>query len=441
VSEQAEEPPPPLLPDEVRRDLLRLAAQVLGSMPEADVPHSLRRIRAFAPARRADAGAGALAVALEREPVFRQSVAAAWRAANPELAQALTAGELPTAADPVQCLIGLHLLRGPAWVVASRSLQGELERRRAAAQAASAAGDAEATARAASQDRERIVAEREAAREQAGALAEEVAGLRRESRRLRSDADRARAQARAAQRQVADALARASEAEESQDEVVRRLEARLAQAEAEVLALRQGEREARALGDVRVRLLLDTILDAAGGLRRELALPPATASPADFVVPTFSGAHMGESIPSRAKEADDPTLLDELLALPRCHLVVDGYNVTKSGYGDLPLIDQRRRLVDGLAGLVARTHAETTCCFDGAEIDSAPPASRVRGVRVVFSDPGTTADDLVRRLVRAEPAGRPVVVVSSDGEVAAGVRAAGARCVPATALLRLLARS
>ena len=60
--------------------------------------------------------------------------------------------------------------------------------------------------------------------------------------------------------------------------------------------------------------------------------------------------------------------------------------------------------------------------------------------RVLFSEAGTTADDLVRRLVRAEPPGRPVVVVSSDKEVASGVRAAGARPVPATALLRLLAR-
>jgi predicted RNA-binding protein with PIN domain len=61
-------------------------------------------------------------------------------------------------------------------------------------------------------------------------------------------------------------------------------------------------------------------------------------------------------------------------------------------------------------------------------------------VRVLFSEAGTTADELVRRLVRAEPPGRPVVVVSSDNEVVSGVRAAGARAVPATALLRLLAR-
>jgi predicted RNA-binding protein with PIN domain len=59
---------------------------------------------------------------------------------------------------------------------------------------------------------------------------------------------------------------------------------------------------------------------------------------------------------------------------------------------------------------------------------------------VLFSEAGSTADELVRRLVRAEPPGRVVVVVSSDNEVAGGVRALGARAVPSVALVRLLGR-
>jgi hypothetical protein len=43
--------------------------------------------------------------------------------------------------------------------------------------------------------------------------------------------------------------------------------------------------------------------------------------------------------------------------------------------------------------------------------------------------------------VRAEPAGRPVVVVSSDREVADGCAAAGARPVSAALLVKRLARS
>ena len=122
------------------------------------------------------------------------------------------------------------------------------------------------------------------------------------------------------------------------------------------------------------------------------------------------------------------------------HLVVDGYNVTKTGYPDLSLEDQRTRLVTGLSALHARTGAEVTCCFDGASVLGRVPAVSARGVRVRFSKHGEIADELIRRLVRAEPSGRPVVVVSSDREVADGVRRDGARPVSATALVRRLDR-
>ena len=61
-------------------------------------------------------------------------------------------------------------------------------------------------------------------------------------------------------------------------------------------------------------------------------------------------------------------------------------------------------------------------------------------MRVLFSKPDEIADELIRRLVRAEPAGRPVVVVSSDREVAEAVRRDGARSVTAMALVRRLDR-
>jgi predicted RNA-binding protein with PIN domain len=107
------------------------------------------------------------------------------------------------------------------------------------------------------------------------------------------------------------------------------------------------------------------------------------------------------------------------------------------GFGGLPLVDQRRLLVDGLSALAARTSAEITCCFDGAEVEGRT-RGLVRGVRVLFSDPGTTADDLIGRLVRAEPRGRVLAVVSSDAEVIAAAVAAEARSFRSTVLLRLL---
>lgn len=57
-----------------------------------------------------------------------------------------------------------------------------------------------------------------------------------------------------------------------------------------------------------------------------------------------------------------------------------------------------------------------------------------------FSRTGETADELIRRMVRAEPEGRPLVVVSTDREVAEGVRKAGARPVASILLLNRLAR-
>jgi len=429
--------PAPSLPEPARRAVTALAAHVLGVIPEAAVPASLRRVRDFAPARRGRSGAAPLAAALERDAGFRQLVGAAWRELHPDLAEEIDAGRSLPAADPVELAAGIYLLRPEAW-------QATL----AEAVDAVAGGEAEARRReqeAGSRTRlEALVGEVERWRtdaEQArGALAvveEELTAMRRELRRLRADADRLRAAARDAERQAEGERSAAAEAATAHRAALRSAEDRARRAEEEAQLARRSAREGRSLAAARTRLLLDTVVEAAAGLRRELALPPAAMLPADVV----AGA-TGTSEPpirARALPPDDPGALDELLLLPRCHLVVDGYNVTKSGFGTLPLADQRRRLVDGLAAVAARTGAEVTCCFDGAEVDSRQ-ASLVRGVRILFSDPGVSADDLIRRLVLAEPAGRPLVVVSSDAEVAAAARDAAARAVPAAALLRLLAR-
>jgi hypothetical protein len=47
---------------------------------------------------------------------------------------------------------------------------------------------------------------------------------------------------------------------------------------------------------------------------------------------------------------------------------------------------------------------------------------------------------VIRRVVAAEPHGRPVMVVSSDREVATDVTRAGAYAVPSALLLRRLDR-
>ena len=138
--------------------------------------------------------------------------------------------------------------------------------------------------------------------------------------------------------------------------------------------------------------------------------------------------------------SDDPALLEQLLTLPRVHLVVDGYNVTKTAWPELSLERQRDRLLGGLAPLASRSGAEVTVVFDAAETRDRPLVNRPRGVRVLYSREGVIADDVIRELVAAEPTGRPVVVVTSDNAVVADVVRDGARACGAAALTRLLAR-
>ena len=75
--------------------------------------------------------------------------------------------------------------------------------------------------------------------------------------------------------------------------------------------------------------------------------------------------------------------LDAVLSVPAVHLIVDGYNVSKTGYPDLPLADQRARLANQLSVLAARTGVEVTVVFDGAGVITAPN----RGARGVRSPP------------------------------------------------------
>jgi predicted RNA-binding protein with PIN domain len=447
VSEGAEQPADPTvepglsgpLPEAVRQRVVGLAAETLAALPEDEVPAPLRAFRSWAPAHRAKRAATPLAAALERDVLFRQRTYARAAAAATGLADALRAGAAPSAADPVDVASLAYLGRHHDWVAQVETAAAAL-----AEAAAVAAGDR------AEQERVRLEAELAAARtaaeaEQAvlrrelAAVRAELAGVTKELRTEKGARRRAERSAAAAGEAAAQASDEAARSSAAAAEDVRRANARQAAAEAALAAARRAAREGRSLEDVRLRLLLDTVVEAASGLRRELALPPPDDRPADHVDAARPGDEVSDE-PGRALGSDDPALLDQLLALPQVHLIVDGYNVTKTGFPDLPLERQRTRLVNGLAALAARCGAEVTCCFDGATVAGRVPALSARGVRVLFSKPDEIADELIRRLVRAEPAGRPVVVVSSDREVADGIRRAGARPVEAAALVRRLDR-
>ena len=212
-------------------------------------------------------------------------MAAAWRALYPDLAVAIDAGTVPGAVDPELALAGVYLLRPAEWASLATTLTDAVRRagEQETARRADSALRAEVKAAREEADRLREMLDRE--RSKITELDEEISGLRRESRKLRSDADRARAAARAATERAATER-EAARTQLREAEAAAREAADQARAATERAAQsRRAEREGRSLADTRVRLLLDTVLDAAAGLRRELALPPAELRPADLVVP------------------------------------------------------------------------------------------------------------------------------------------------------------
>jgi len=435
------------LPQQVRQRVVGWAAAALGALPADEVPSTLKAVARFAPAKRARSGASQLTAALDSDPLFRHRVAAWTRADQPDLARALEAGENLPAADPVVVAALAYLLRPPGWPARVMHAADEAATAdRVAAQDRHGAQVAHLTEQL-SKARAENVAALERARAEIQTLAEAAEQSRRQIRKAEAEMARLRASVSQAVAAAEKAQQQALEDRAATTNQTRRLRARLDDAQAALEAARRASREERNSDEVRLRLLLDTVIQAAQGLRRELALPPLPHQltlPADAVADgqAVTPAAVGVSdLAVRALQADDPALLDQLLALPQVHLVVDGYNVTKSGYGTLSLAEQRNRLVNGLASLARRTRAEVTCVFDGTTLDVRVIQSSPRGVRVLFSPEGQSADELIRRLVRAEPDGRPVVVVSSDREVADGVLAAGARAVPASLLLRRLDRA
>ncbi|MFN2497230.1 MAG: NYN domain-containing protein [Pseudonocardiaceae bacterium] len=424
------------LPEAVRLRLAEVAAGAVAGIRESELPAPVRRVARFAPAKRARLGGPALLAGLRDSPAFRAAVTGWARAYRPELLDAAAADAAAAAAAAV--LLGEQRAGEQVAEVARRSSGAQLRAERDAALAKADRLTAE---------NRRLRQERDAAAaaaQRAGAAAETEASrlrnrLREQGVRLREALDRADEAATDGDAELAEARRDVAVMQAQLDRERERAEAasrRAERAEADAELARQALREARTADEVRLRLLVDTVAGAVSGLRRELALgdsPPSDGlRPADLV----RGA---SPLYGSSGKVRDPAALDRLLGLPVVHLMVDGYNVTKTGYPDLTLSDQRDRLIGQLAALAARTGAEVTVVFDGAAV-VAVPTTAPRGVRVLFSDPGVLADDVIRSLVAAEPRGRPVVVATSDRAVAESVRRGGAYPVPSAVLLARLIR-
>ncbi|MEU4995223.1 NYN domain-containing protein [Streptomyces sp. NPDC021622] len=428
------------LPDGVRRRVVQIVSDGFGGLTVSELPAQLRQYARFTPTRRTKFAGNAMAAALEGDPLFRQRIGERLREAQPELTGALDAGSPPPAADPLDVAAAAYVLRPTGWVKLVTAAGEEAQRADAERVDDETRAELERLREELAAARGQTKAETERLRTELESAKKEAESMHRKLRGALSDVKRGEAALRKAAAE-ADAVRAEGQAQVSAAESeTRRLKARLSETEAALEASRRAAREGRSVEDMRVRLLLDTVLEATQGLRRELALPPVSVRPAETVDAVEPGRMTPKDIAARALSENDPAILDQLLALPQAHLVVDGYNVTKTGYPTMPLEKQRLRLLGSLSQLAAQTGAEVTCVFDGAELAAPVLLAPPRGVRVLFSKPGVTADELIRQLVRAEPPGRPVVVVSTDREVADGIAKAGARPVASVVLLKRLSR-
>lgn len=434
--------PPPSLPEAVRERVLALASEGLGRMPVELLPAALKRVASFAPARRARLAGRQIGAVLDSDETFREHLATQVRAISGELGQALLDGRPPGTADPVEVAATAYILRTEGWAELVDAAQQVVSSDQRSAAGRQADDQVDRLRRQLAELQDGGHQQRVRAREQIDRLKAENAELRRrlgETRVRLKEAENAAEEGRSVAAELAAAGAQTLAATEAE---VRRLRARVSDLESDLMAARRAERASKLGETVRARLLVDTLVAAAQGLQRELALPAVDRLPADTVTADVVEEGTRTSTGRASLPVDDPALLEELLRLPRAHLIIDGYNVTKNEWPGLSLERQRDRLLTGTAALQSRTGAEITVVFDAAETEARnrPLVAPPRGLRVRFSPYGVIADDVIRDLVAAEAPGRVVVVASSDQAVARDVVAAGFRVVASAALSALLSR-
>jgi predicted RNA-binding protein with PIN domain len=305
--------------------------------------------------------------------------------------------------------------------------------------------------------RERAGAEAAAARHRREA---EAAGAARRQAELElAAAHGAVARVAAADAEVARLAGRVDELTEERTQLVRRLKA--AEAEATALrrdlkvareATRQAEAEllARASGSaddgshrdhLAARAALESAAGAVDALARSLddaaaalGATPGAAAPE----PTTRGGRRRPPPLPGGLAADSPEAHRHLVAASGALVVVDGYNLARTAWADLAPEEERRRTVALLEEHRARTGVPITVVFDGDSSTVAPAASR--SVRVRYSPTDRTADEAIAELLATLPATQPVVVVSSDREVADDARRQGAAVLGAAAFLAAAGR-
>jgi len=119
------------------------------------------------------------------------------------------------------------------------------------------------------------------------------------------------------------------------------------------------------------------------------------------------------------------------------HIIIDGYNLIRQS-ADLSHLDRldlqtgREALLDLLAGYKRIKAHKITVVFDGTRAPGGTPdRDRYKGIAVVFSRRGETADRVIKRMAAREREG--ALVVSSDRDVTASAQVSGAAIIDSPA--------
>jgi predicted RNA-binding protein with PIN domain len=118
------------------------------------------------------------------------------------------------------------------------------------------------------------------------------------------------------------------------------------------------------------------------------------------------------------------------------HIIIDGYNLVRQSKA-LSRLDRaditrgREALIERLAIYRRFKPHRMTVVFDGIGAQAlSPRRDRMRGIEIVFSRGGETADAVIGRMARQE--GDTALVVSSDLAVVRNAQACGAAVIEST---------
>ncbi len=128
-----------------------------------------------------------------------------------------------------------------------------------------------------------------------------------------------------------------------------------------------------------------------------------------------------------------PQALKEIFSQDDLMVLIDGYNVSLNNFQNLSLELQRERTISCATNVESRYHPSCVVVFDG---QSSTTRGRVQSkVHVVFSPQDTTADDVIIERIKVTPPDRPIIVVSSDKNLAARAKGLGCEIITSEAFV------